>query len=503
MKVPTLKEGADLRTLNLSASDGFVLSQIDGKTALGDISDATGIPVEQVRKLVDRLVQLGLMEWRETEPTKPSSRKPAHPRRAVTRPPPPDAARVLYDPAELDEDVEINMETKRMILDAFYRVSTQDHYEVLEVPRNSEKKDIRTAYFRLSKVFHTDRFFGKNLGSYQSKMEAVFKRLTEAYETLSRKKTRASYDDYLTLTDLTQAAQEATETRRHRTLITKQRKRKSRPPVITEEIFNPFHPQQPSKRADPEMRDSRAPIDEPAATTPVEPRPLRSEAERRKRARALLDRRLGRRGRRGSSKSIPKPEEPKLGRDERLKGLARSLKESAALTGGVDRVDRHIAEARAARASGDLVRATNSLRLALSMDEERPGLQAEYDEVKSILATSLADTYAKQAEYEEKQKKWAQAALSWIKVIEGRPTDVLSHERAVVALLKANGDLRAAQKFAVEATRLAPQSVTARTLLGQVYVALGMTLNARRELQAAAKLDPADNRVKNLLSELK
>src|SRR5690606_18900213 len=42
-----------------------------------------------------------------------------------------------------------------------------------------------------------DRYFGKSLGSFKSKLDRVFARMTEAHEVLTRKATRAEYDAYL------------------------------------------------------------------------------------------------------------------------------------------------------------------------------------------------------------------------------------------------------------------------------------------------------------------
>src|SRR5262249_3120693 len=70
-----------------------------------------------------------------------------------------------------------------------------------------DKKAVRAAYFELSRTFHPDTMFRKNLGSYKQKMEAVFRKLTEAYETLGKKRTRDAYDEYLGLTAITSSAQ--------------------------------------------------------------------------------------------------------------------------------------------------------------------------------------------------------------------------------------------------------------------------------------------------------
>ena len=101
-----------------------------------------------------------------------------------------------------------------------------------------------------------------------------------------------------------------------------------------------------------------------------------------------------------------------------------------------------------------------------------------------------------------KHGKWASAALSWAKVCEGRPNDASAHRHAAQALLKAGGELRGAQKHAQRAIFLAPSDIEARILLAQIYLTVGLKLNARRELDAAAKLDPANEMVKNLLADL-
>ncbi len=115
----------------------------------------------------------------------------------------------------------------------------------------------------------------------------------------------------------------------------------------------------------------------------------------------------------------------------------------------------------------------------------------------------MATTYEKQAGYEEGFSKWAAAALSWIKVTDGRPNDAKPHRRAAAALVRAEGDLRLARDLAQRAVQLAPGDARAHRVLGEVFVKAGMANSARRELQEAAKLDPKDEIVKTLLRDLK
>jgi Flp pilus assembly protein TadD len=69
-------------------------------------------------------------------------------------------------------------------------------------------------------------------------------------------------------------------------------------------------------------------------------------------------------------------------------------------------------------------------------------------------------------------------------------------------MLKAGADLRGAQKYAQQAVFLAPDDVDLRILLAQIYMTIGLKLNAKRELDTAAKLDPDSEMVKNLRGDL-
>src|SRR5450432_1688605 len=61
-------------------------------------------------------------------------------------------------------------------------------YAELGVPRNASQADIKKAYRKLAREFHPDRNNG------DSKAEDRFKRISEAYETLSDADKRRQYD---------------------------------------------------------------------------------------------------------------------------------------------------------------------------------------------------------------------------------------------------------------------------------------------------------------------
>jgi curved DNA-binding protein CbpA len=466
-----------------------------------------------------------------------------------TKPAPPDAPRQLYDPTELEEPgVDLDDDRRREILDTFYRLDHLDHYQLFGLERDADKKDIRESYFRLSKTFHPDTLFGKRLGTYKVKMEAVFRRLTDAYEVLSKAKKRERYDDYLRAKELSERVQrglaegesqaaeldrEAHEaakgavldptaapratTRQASTTAPRSAPPSEPPPKAPSGGAMPIPDAPPSPVLSTRTSRPPAPADaaRPTPTTPpaavrptsVTPRAPLDEEAKRQLARELLERRLrGATRRTPTSSPPPRPPSPPpepADKDALLRGLASSLRQAARVTAGGDRAERQLQDARAAEQRGDLVAAVNSLRLATSLAPERDDIVHELDRVRHLLAKQLAETYERQALYEEENGEHAAAGRSWMKVAEGRPERYVYPMYAAQAFLKANVELKLAKDLAERAVQLAPENARVRALLAEVFLRAGMKANAKRELDAAAKLDPEADFVKHLRRELK
>jgi curved DNA-binding protein CbpA len=101
------------------------------------------------------------------------------------------------DPPELSEDVDLDMNQRRYVLDVFARINQLTYYDLLGVAPDADKKAIKRAYFGLVGTIHPDRYFNKRLGSYKPKLEAIFARMTKAHEVLLSKDLRAKYDEAL------------------------------------------------------------------------------------------------------------------------------------------------------------------------------------------------------------------------------------------------------------------------------------------------------------------
>jgi len=69
-------------------------------------------------------------------------------------------------------------------------MAKRDYYDILEVPRNATKEEIKKAYRKQALKYHPD----KNPGD--KKAEENFKEAAEAYEVLSNDEKRSRYDRF-------------------------------------------------------------------------------------------------------------------------------------------------------------------------------------------------------------------------------------------------------------------------------------------------------------------
>jgi curved DNA-binding protein CbpA len=96
-----------------------------------------------------------------------------------------------------DADLDLDPERRRYIDEAYAKLERLTYYSLLGVPRTADAKAVKNAYYRLAGVVHPDRYFGKRLGDYKAKIEALFNEITAAHDTLSSAEKRADYDAWL------------------------------------------------------------------------------------------------------------------------------------------------------------------------------------------------------------------------------------------------------------------------------------------------------------------
>lgn len=83
-------------------------------------------------------------------------------------------------------------------IDAYHRrVMSMNFFEIFDSDPDSEESALKARYFELARKWHSDAFQGHELGPHQRKLDEIFQRITEAYNTLTDKVQREEYLIYL------------------------------------------------------------------------------------------------------------------------------------------------------------------------------------------------------------------------------------------------------------------------------------------------------------------
>lgn len=467
-------------------------------SSVPQIAAATGLDAASVIGCLDKLYELGAI----TYPGEPPRATPA-PNPAVVpandAPVSQDALRVSYDPRELDEDVDLSLERKHEILEAYYSLEEASHYELLKVAPNADKKAIKAAYFRVVNVFHPDRYFGKRLGSFKSKLEQVFARLTEAQEVLTRQQSRAEYDAYLAtkrraseLDGLLSGARVADEVERAQAAIEHEA---LRAPHFDDNKM----PKVPNfgdiKVPDPHVRQFRPSQQNLGRISDPE---LRKKALARKlRGSAAPPMRTS-----GTMAAVrPSPEDQAKFR-QNVETNFKAHYQARLSAAKEQQLHHYLERANAAQANKDPVSAMNALKIAVQLDPDNQALAERLEQAQLEATRSLADSYLQQAEYERREGRLERAARNYERAAFGTGSPVL-YDRAANCLLDANTDIKRAGALSRKAVELAPERSEYRITLARIYAVAKMLNSAVKEAERAVKLAPDDETAKTWLKRIK
>ncbi|WP_433935574.1 DnaJ domain-containing protein [Sorangium cellulosum] len=558
----------------MKPAEAFLLSRIDGVLTDRDLSLITGMSHGDTVETLRRLRDLGAITLDGDVAGQPPPRgasdagrrgSAADPERAMSsggEPVPPlgrDALHQvesppLYDPAELDEPVELTPERKRRILDLYYRLEDLSYYALLGVSDQADKKQIKSAYYLLAPEFHPDTYFRKQLGSYKQKIEAIFTRITLAQDTLTSKQRRAEYDGYLEQTHKNRAMAALIEqTPRDIATITTAvdasvraafadprdvaaspgryssdraptEQAAARPPAAEQvapaasaRAATPASPSHEASSAD----GGGAPARAAAASAPVAPAPSakdRRETFARKLTGGLRRAPAGAPSAATAATSVAAspaapaattvvvttPRAPAGFRSPESMRAVESLKARYDAARGEalrNQIARHAEAARVALERNDYAAAANAYRIAASLAPDDVALQKASADAQRLAAATLADGYLKQAHYEAQNGRWFDAALSYAKVCNGRPDDAGAHERVAYATLQTGENTRRAVEFARRAVELVPSSVEYRLTLALAYSAAALAKSANGEFDRAAELAGNDPRLRGLVAQ--
>ena len=199
---------------NFTSEDYYVWSRVDGTTTLKDLILMVGFEPERTIEILRRLRGFGALLLPDETPEMVAKRVAEQSASAAASPPPVNAkgtgqslasgsAETAPDDSALTDeeraalqqaDVVLTDAQKRRVLAMRRTIGRADFFELFDLGRDANNRQLKRAYFRLSKEFHPDRFYGKRLGPFEGWMAEVFEHLTNAFEVLSHPSKR---DDYI------------------------------------------------------------------------------------------------------------------------------------------------------------------------------------------------------------------------------------------------------------------------------------------------------------------
>ncbi|MDC0745873.1 J domain-containing protein [Polyangium mundeleinium] len=376
----------------------------------------------------------------------------------------------IVDP-ELEEPVDLDHAKKKRVIELYNALDERNHYELLGVPIDADKKQIKSAYWVLAPEFHPDKYFRKKLGTFKQRIEAIFDRLTLAHDVLTSKQRRAEYDAYLE------------QTRRNRTMAALLEHDPTDIPAVVaaaEDTPGSGPPTLPGRL-----------VGEDVSGSPESVRMRRSFSA--KLASHSLRRAVPDMA--GGSTAPATPSQPAgdpFRRYDATRNEARRLQ-----------LERYVLAAKVALERRDLAAAANAYRLAVALAPEDEGLARKATEAQQQAAAELAEGFLRQAEYEASQGRWSEAAMSFANVCKARGDDPRPHERVAFCTLKSGQNNRRALDFARRAVKLAPGVGEYRLTLARAYMAAGLETTARVEMERAAELSPNDARMREAIAQLR
>lgn len=447
--VPRLAPGCQPTQLALSPQEGFLLSRIDGATPVSLLRKIGGIPAAEVDRCLARWVREGVVVLAgatasrapKTSSAPPSPSAEARPPETPAPPPaPPPAApspAPALDESLFDPSLEISLELQRQVLE-FETGLDRPYHVILGIPPDADAKAVKKAYFALSRVYHPDRYFRRNIGPFAKRIDGIFKRILEAYELLSDPMVRAELQRSL-------AAQPA-----------------------------PVPPAAPV--ADPPAAEAAAAAEAPpapASDSEIDPRLLAERVAAAREARKRVSSRL----------SV-------------LSGHRRALEERRRKAKGL--FETGMAAFRAER----WLEAAGSVRLALAFDPWNEAFKETFVHVQRKAHEERAKALVKEADAAADLREWREALRLLEEALPFRPFDAELHHRAGRLAWQVAGDHRKAKEYVAAACELDPAKAVYRRTLGLIYKEAGLRANARRELEAALRLAPDDREIRAELRSL-
>lgn len=179
------------QSVNLSTGERDLLRLVNGERTLRDVLSESSMPSMDCAKVLYFFITAGILQpaLQETGKTEEVSKQDIKGMEETSRTQAveEEALKQAFFDAEKEETVQ-------KIREAYLQMEHQNYYEILKVAPTAGRDEIKKAYFRLAKEYHPDRHFEAEMGQVKKELEALFVRITQAYDTLLLEKKRTAYD---------------------------------------------------------------------------------------------------------------------------------------------------------------------------------------------------------------------------------------------------------------------------------------------------------------------
>jgi curved DNA-binding protein CbpA len=156
----------------------------------------------------------------------------------------------------------------------------------------------------------------------------------------------------------------------------------------------------------------------------------------------------------------------------------------------------------AAFAAGRWLDAAGAVRLAIAFDPENAAYREEFPNVQRKAHEERAKYFVSKGEAALEMRDYAAALDHFEEALHFRPADAELAYRAGKLSMQISQDYKRAKDLAAQAVDVAPDKAPYRRLLGDVYAAAGLNANAKREYNAALRIDPDDKEARAALRAL-
>ena len=433
----------DLRSLNLTAEEGFLLSRIDGRTSVGSLLSLVHWDRTKTFELLESLLRKHLVNFDRAEilDRVSGNQSQSNQQSGVTSGATSTKVFAPIDRSKLERVPDLEEDRCVELLEFEQRVANADTlYGIFDIPDGADVRSVKREYRSLAMKFHPDKFFRKEIGGYRLRIEVTWKRVQEAYEQLTDPDRKATYDAEI---------------------MARQRAgggaAKAAPPAA------------PSGNGG-----------KPWMAPPPPPASGKGDGEK------------------GPQ---PLPEVPNADRPRFESAFERKIKQE--IRERIDKAQRHFDQAKIDFADKKYVAADSNVKLALQFDPKNDTYIKWYESVKNVLEDNIVSGLLRRGELAELSHDSKMASESYEHAITLFPENADANKALGLYLLARADNVKRAKECLAKAAAVKTQDLATIVGLVKAMRIMGMIKNAQRILEQAKAIDAKDERVVEEARELK